>query len=173
VRPDGEEPPLHEVRRRREPDAEALTEDREPLRSLGAGSPLHRALRREARILLLGVDHTTNSSLHVAEAVAGLPYRDQLAETSRRTDDGGTESVTVNRVHCSSGFEAIAPIADREGIVRRGRIGDADVRLVDGGRLLAETVETLDSHPGLLLCEEPDCERCQYARRRLREDGRL
>lgn len=155
------------------PDAAALTEDHEPLRSLGVGSPLHRALTRGARILLLGVDHTTNSSLHVAEAVAGLPYRDQMAETYRLTDDGDSESVTVNQVHCSAGFNAVELLVEPAGIVSRGRIGEAEVRLLEGGRLLDLTVETLDSHPGLLLCEEPDCDRCQYARRRLHEEGRI
>jgi len=155
------------------PEADRLTSDHELSRSLGVGSPLHRALDDGAKILLLGVDHTTNSSLHVAEAVADLPYRDQRAETERLTADGERETVVVNRVHCSKGFEQIRPLAEQAGIVTRGRIGDAEARLIDGDRLLAVAQSAFDADPGFLLCNTPDCDRCQYARRRLDEEGML
>jgi len=155
------------------PEADELTRDHEPLRSLGVGSPLHRALKNGAKILLLGVDHTTNSSLHVAEAVADLPYRDQHAETELLTADGERETVTVNRVHCSDGFEQIRPVAELAGIVTRGRIGDARARLLEGDGLLAAAQSAFEADPGFLLCNVPDCDRCQYARQRLDDAGML
>jgi aminoglycoside 3-N-acetyltransferase len=154
-------------------DAERLTSDHELMRPLGVRSPLHRALEAGAKILLLGVDHTTNSSLHVAEAVAGLPYRDQTTETSRVTEDGGRESVVVNRVHCSAGFNKIGPVAERAGIVSRGLIGDAETQLIAGDGLLSVAMSAFEADPGFLLCNAPDCGRCQYARDRLDETGML
>ncbi|MCL7417754.1 MAG: AAC(3) family N-acetyltransferase [Halalkalicoccus sp.] len=152
------------------PDADALVADHEPSNSLGPESPLHRLLERDGRILLLGVDHTANSALHVAERLANVPYRDQVAMAETRID-GAVESVEVNRVHCSRGFDVVRPLADHAGIVARGRIGKADARLLNGDALLSLVVELLAADPGALLCAVPDCDRCQYARERLDESA--
>lgn len=149
------------------PDAASLTEDHEPLASIGPGSPIHRLIEADGKILLLGVGHTTNSALHVAERLAGLPYRDQLAETAIRRADGSTESVEVNRSHCSRGFDIAESIAKRVGLISYGCVGDATAQLVDGEPFLSLVVDVLEDYPGLLLCDVPDCERCAYARRRL------
>lgn len=147
-------------------DADRSVAEHELDNSLGPGSPIHRVVADGASILLIGVDHTANSTLHVAERLADLPYRDQTAETTRRTD-GGTETVTVNRVHCSRGFESAGAVAARLGLESVGTIGEARVRLVDGPELLSLAVGLLEEDPGFLLCDLPGCDRCAYARRRL------
>lgn len=152
----------------RGPDADHYAAGHNPGNSLGPRSPIHRVVADGASILLIGVDHTANSTLHVAERLAGLPYRDQTAETTRRTDTT-TETVEVNRAHCSRGFESAGAVASRLGLESIGAIGDATVRLVDGPELLSLVVDLLESDPGFLLCDLPDCERCAYARRRLAE----
>lgn len=150
------------------PNATSLVDDHDLRNSIGPGSPIHRLIdERCGAILLLGVDHTSNSTLHVAERLADLPYRDQLAETTIRRRDGSTETVEVNRVHCSRGFGVVGSVARRLGIRREGRVGDATARLLDGGTLLSLVVELLDEQPGLLLCDVPDCDRCAYGRRRI------
>ncbi|MFB6136404.1 MAG: aminoglycoside N(3)-acetyltransferase [Halobacteriaceae archaeon] len=146
------------------PDAAALVADHPLEESLGPGSPMHRLLDRGGSVLLLGVDHTRNSSVHVAEKLAGVPYRDQFAATRRATGDGGTETVTVNRVHCSEGFEKVAPLARRTGVERRGRVGEAPARLLDGPAFLDLVASALRDHPAFLFCDRPRCERCAYAR---------
>lgn len=148
------------------PDADSLVADHDPRNSIGPGSPIHRFIdERDADILLLGVDHTANSALHVAERLAGLPYRDQLAETTVRRRDGSAETVTVNRVHCSRGFDVVGSVARRLGVERTGYVGNATARLLDGGTLLSLVVGLLEERPGLLLCDVPDCDRCAYGRR--------
>lgn len=148
------------------PDAETLVADHDPANSLGPGSPLHRLLERNGRILLLGVDHTANSAIHVAERLADVPYRDQTAQTETRVD-GDVETVEVNRVHCSRGFEVVRPLAEQGDVVSRGQIGAAEARLLDGGGLLSLVVELLAADRGALLCSVPDCDRCRYAKERL------
>lgn len=148
------------------PHADALVAEHEPSNSVGPDSPLHRLLDPDGRILLLGVDHTANSAIHVAERLAGVPYRDQTATVETRARSS-VESVEVNRVHCSRGFEVVSPLARHAGIVSHGSIGDADARLLDGAALLSLTVELLDADPGALLCSLPGCDRCQYARERI------
>lgn len=152
------------------PDADSLVADHEPSNSLGPASPLHRLIERDGQILLLGVDHTANSAIHVAERLANVPYRDQVATTETRIE-GSVESVEVNRVHCSRGFEIVRPLAEHAGIVARGEIGAANARLLDGTALISLVVELLEADPGALLCSVPDCDRCRYARERLAESA--
>jgi aminoglycoside 3-N-acetyltransferase len=151
------------------PNAADLVSEHGPSNSLGPESPLHRLLDGGGSGLLLGVDHTANSAIHVAERLAAVPYRDQMAETTVLVD-GSRESVEVNRVHCSRGFEVVRPLAEHAGIVSRGLIGDAEARLLDGERLLSLVVELLEADPGALLCSVADCERCAYARSRLSDE---
>lgn len=146
------------------PDAEELVADHGYMESLGPDSPMGRLVAGGGKILLLGVDHTTNSTIHVAEKLAGVPYRDQTTEAAVRVD-GDREAVTANSAHCSLGFEKVVPILDHTDIVSRGRVGEADTRLIDGPAFLDRVTAVLQGHPGLLLCDDPDCERCGYARR--------
>lgn len=152
------------------PKAQSLLVDHDPANSLGPNSPLHRLLDPDGRILLLGVDHTTNSAIHVAERLTGAPYRDQVAKTETLIG-GERREVAVNKVHCSRGFEVVRPLAERAGIVSRGRIGDANARLLDGEALLSLVVELLEAEPGALLCSVPTCDRCRYARERIAQEA--
>lgn len=151
-------------------DARAYTEGHPLVESIGIDSPLHRMLADDCTIVLLGVDHTANSAIHVAEKVAGVPYRDQTRHVYVADPDDGARTVMTNAVHGSDGFDKFEPLARAAGIVRDGRLGEAPVQLLSGRRLLELAVEALERSPGLLLCDRPDCERCAYARRRIMED---
>ncbi|NGM70635.1 AAC(3) family N-acetyltransferase [Natronolimnobius sp. AArcel1] len=150
--------------------AELLTRDHELLNSLGPGSPMHRLLEDGGSILLLGVDHTSNSSVHIAERLADLPYRDQT-RTVTVADGDESRTVTTNAVHCSYGFDAVEVIARRAGLLTDGLIGEAHVQLMSGHALLSELVDALEIVPNLLLCADPGCGRCEYARERLAEEN--
>lgn len=152
------------------PDAGALLAEHDPMNSLGPGSPLHRLLNADGKILLVGVDQTANSALHVAERVANAPYRDQTA-TTESTVGGERTTVEVNRVHCSRGFEVVQPLFRCRGHLSEGHVGAARVTLLDGQRTIADTVDLLEADLGALLCSTPDCSRCQYARERIAEMG--
>ena len=38
-------------------------------------SPIGRVWERDGQVLLLGVDHTADSTVHLGECLAGVPYR--------------------------------------------------------------------------------------------------
>ena len=61
------------------PNAEAITADHERDFMLGEGSPLARLYELDACVLLLGVGHANNTSLHLAEYRSGVRGRDPLA----------------------------------------------------------------------------------------------
>ena len=135
--------------------------------SVGVDSPLHRMLADDCTVVLLGVDHTANSAIHVAEKLAGVPYRDQTRRVYVADATDGARDVTTNAVHGSDGFGKFEPLARAAGIVRDGRLGEASVQLLAGRALLELAVESLKHSPGLLLCDGPSCERCSYARKRI------
>jgi aminoglycoside 3-N-acetyltransferase len=56
-------------------DAPEITENHVLTPSLGEGSPLARVYERDGWVLLLGVDHNRNTSLHLAEVRADIPRR--------------------------------------------------------------------------------------------------
>jgi len=103
-------------------------------------------------VLLLGVDHTVNTSIHYAEKLAG---RRQFVRWA----------LTIDRiVECpgfpgdSSGFNAIAP--DLEKVTRRVEIGEGIVQAVPLDKLIEAVVNRIKENPLALLCQREDCERC-------------
>ncbi|WP_255171478.1 AAC(3) family N-acetyltransferase [Natrononativus amylolyticus] len=149
------------------PAATTLTTDHALERSLGADSPLHRLARRGGSILLVGVGHERNSTIHVAEALAELPYKTGTNRVLVRDGDGTVRTVETARVGCGKGFSALEPLADDAGVLRRGHIGRAPAQLMDGDAIIEAALEALEDDPGFLLCAEPDCWWCPEARERI------
>ena len=107
-------------------------------------------------VLLLGTDHTVNTSVHYAEKLAGRRQfmrwalmRDRVVECPGFPGD-------------SSGFQVIAPDLERD--TRCVQIGAAHVQAVPLMRLFEVVQSRLKKHPLDLLCQQADCERCQAIR---------
>lgn len=112
-------------------------------------------------ILLLGVDHTVNTSIHYAERLAG---RKQFVRWALLPD---------RIIECpgfpgdSAGFDILAP--DLLGDTRQVMIGQAVVRALPLRSLIKAVDARLKADPLALLCDRPDCERCNA----VRENARL
>ena len=77
----------------------------------GPGSPLWRLWERDAKVLLIGVDHRADSMIHVAEESLRLPYLDRTRVAQVVRPDGTLEEVVVRRPGCSAGFSKLdAPL---------------------------------------------------------------
>lgn len=110
------------------PQAAAIT-DEHPLEDIfGDGSPLGRLYDLGASVLLLGVGHDNNTSLHLAEARAGTAWREQGSPILR---DGQRVWATYReRVHDSDDFPAIAAGYEAAGgLLRPGRVGSGEATL--------------------------------------------
>ena len=107
-------------------------------------------------VLLLGVDHMVNTSIHYGEKLAGRMQFIRWALTPDRV------------VECpgfpgdSEGFNAIAP--DVEKYTRRAEIGGTLVQAVHVKSLLDVVVQRIRENPFAFLCGRPDCERCNAVR---------
>jgi aminoglycoside 3-N-acetyltransferase len=119
-------------------------------------APVGALADRQGWVLLLGVDHTSNTSIHHAEKIAG---RKQFTRWAM-TPDGVRECPGFPG--CSDGFDAITPYL--EGMARLVTIGQAVVQAVPLQDLIALTVGLIQQDPLALLCARSECERCDAVR---------
>jgi aminoglycoside 3-N-acetyltransferase len=118
--------------------------------------PIGALTEADGWVLLMGVDHTFNISIHNAEKLAGRKQFVRWAYTPRRI------------VEChgfpgdSSGFNVIAPYLIQ--VTRAVKVGDGFVQAIPLRDLLEIVTQRIKEDPLALLCQRADCERCQAVR---------
>ena len=141
--------------------------------AVGPGSPWHRLLQAGGRIVMLGARQDANTTLHLCEALAGVPYLDvtftpgQDFETAHYFDGrGGVRQFTLRQVPgCSRGFNKAEPFLREKGVIRDVLIVNAPTQILAAADLVEAMREKLQSDPGFLLCDNPDCGICPRRRR--------
>jgi aminoglycoside 3-N-acetyltransferase len=107
-------------------------------------------------VLLLGVNHTVNTSIHYAEKLAGRHQFVRWAFTKNR----------IVECHgfpgCSDGFEDIRP--DVEQFSRQVEVGDSFIEAIPLKQLLKVVETRIKNDPLALLCQRDECERCDTVR---------
>jgi aminoglycoside 3-N-acetyltransferase len=100
--------------------------------SLGEGSPLARIYERDGHVLLLGVGHDSNTSLHLAEYRAGGAGRAAVQQGAPILVDGERRWATFAELDVDADdFPRLgADFAQSTGLVRVGRVGAATARLM-------------------------------------------
>ena len=122
-------------------------------------APIRLLSEQDALVLLLGVDHTVNTSIHYAEELAGRKQFIRWALTS----DGVREC--PNFPGCSDGFEQASPYL--EDITQQTRIGEAQIRVIPLQAMIERLTDLIIADPLALLCKRSDCERCDAVRHSL------
>jgi aminoglycoside 3-N-acetyltransferase len=130
----------------------------------GPDSPAGRVHELDGQILLLGVSHSENTTLHVAEALAGVPY--SIAHPCVVEIDGAARTVMIRETdHCCRGFAIADDWLRARGLQREGKIGHAQARLFNARDLVAIACERLATDPLLFLCPaQRSCDECDAAR---------
>jgi aminoglycoside 3-N-acetyltransferase len=126
-------------------------------------APIRALQERDGWVLLLGVDHTVNTSIHYAERLAGRRTFTRWALTPKGVRE------CPGFPGCSAGFQAIAP--DLERYTRRVTIGDAAVQAVPLKMLFKVVLTRIKKDPLALLCQQADCERCNQVRKSVQAAG--
>ena len=114
------------------PAAEQIVSDHRLDHMLGESSPLGRIYGLDGDVLLLGVDHTSNTSLHLAEYRQPRPPRSHNG-AAVRTEGAvrGRTWVEWEDVDVDEGdFGALGPHLDGSGAVTLGLVGAARCRLM-------------------------------------------
>ncbi len=119
-------------------------------------APIGALADKNGWVVLIGVDHTVNTSIHYAEKLAGRKQFVRWALARRRI------------LQCpgfpgdSSGFNEIVNYLGNG--VETVTIGEARVQAVQLNNLIDRVKILIKSNPRALLCERRDCARCNAVR---------
>jgi len=120
-------------------------------------APIGNLLEQDGWVLLLGVDHTVNTSIHYAEKLAG---RKQFLRWAL-TPEGVREC--PGYPGCSDGFQAIA--SRLEGKAHETQVGGARITAVALADLIPTVQAAIAEDPLALLCDRAICPRCAAVRK--------
>jgi aminoglycoside 3-N-acetyltransferase len=110
-------------------------------------------------VLLLGVDHTSNTSIHYGEKAAG---RKQFIRWAL-TPEGIVEC--PGWPGCSDGFQALAPRL--EAARRTAQVGAGLIQAFPLGAVVEAVGQAIAEDGRALLCQRVDCGRCEAVRENL------
>jgi aminoglycoside N3'-acetyltransferase len=112
----------------RGPQAPAITADHPVEVPHGLDSPIGRAYELDAQVLLLGVGHDGNTTVHLAEYMAGVRYR-RPKHATILVDGRPTRRDYLEIDHCCERFALMDEWLDARGLQRRGAVGHGEARL--------------------------------------------
>jgi aminoglycoside 3-N-acetyltransferase len=120
----------------------------------GVDSPYERLCQVGGKILLLGCDHESNTSLHMVEELADLPYQmiPGFAEYAITGIDGQPVQIRA-RFHAWGTprcFNRIEPMLVASGAQFNGKVGNAEARLIDAAKTRDLVLEKLLEDPDYL-----------------------
>ena len=146
------------------PRADWVVQDGLPIPPHIPESPVGRVHELDGQILLLGVNHDSDTTIHLAELVASVPYR---VERYCTVLDAGVPRRVVygENDHCCKRFVMVDEWLREAGRQREGKVGNADSRLTRSRWVVDAVVSRLADEP-LLFLHDPaaGCEDCDEAR---------
>lgn len=130
----------------------------------GPESPVGQVHTLGGQVLLLGVTQSESTTLHLAEAIARVPYA--VSHPCVVEVDGIESTLMIAETdHCCTGFRLADDWLRARGLLREATIGRAHARLCEARDLVGVALEQLAVDPLVFLCA-PDrgCEECDAAR---------
>jgi aminoglycoside N3'-acetyltransferase len=150
------------------PQAAAITADPLPLPPHRLESPIGRVYELDGQILLLGVGHDANTTIHLAEVLARVPYGVPKYSTVFQ----GGRAVRIDHRendHCCQRFALADEWLRARDLQHEGRVGHAHARLVSSRDVVSVVREQLARDPLVFLHPpESGCAECDEARRSVR-----
>jgi aminoglycoside 3-N-acetyltransferase len=146
------------------PRAEEITSGPLPIPPHAPGSPVGKVHAIDGRVLLLGVGHDADTTLHLAELLAGVPYRVTNRITVLR--DGVPMRIDyVENDHCCQRFALADSWLRSAGLQSEGPVGSAPGRLFRSRDVVRLAEVRLRADPLLFLHPRGSgCEECDQAR---------
>ena len=146
------------------PRAQRVTADSLPLPPHTPESPVGRVHDLDGQVLLLGVGHDADTTLHLAELLGGVPYRVPKHITVLREGRPARVEYGEND-HCCERFALADGWLRARGLQREGRVGHALARLARSRDVVAVALERLAGDPLVFLHPaDAGCEECDEAR---------
>jgi len=148
--------------------APSIVADALPLPPHCLESPVGRVWELNGKVLLLGVGHDSDTTIHLAEVLARVPYGVSKHCTAMR-DGQPTRVDYLENDHCCRRFELADDWLRSRRLQNEGRVGNARARLIRSRDLVGVVRERLERDP-LIFLHAPDdnCAECDEARRSVR-----
>jgi aminoglycoside 3-N-acetyltransferase len=129
----------------------------------GLDSPIGRVYELDGQVLLLGAGHDSNTTLHLAENLAGVRYRRSKYLTVLR--NGQLTRYNYNEIdHCCENFNLTDRWLELRGQQRRGSVGHAEARLARSQDIVEAALPRLREHETVFLHPPGLCLECDEAR---------
>lgn len=127
-------------------------------------SPVGRVFDLGGQVLLLGVGHDANTTLHLAEVLASVPYGVPKHVTAL-VDRRPSRVEYLENDHCCQRFALADGWLRERGMQREGPVGNAIARLAASRDVVAVAREHLERDPLVFLHPtDAECEECDAAR---------
>jgi aminoglycoside N3'-acetyltransferase len=132
----------------------------------GLDSPVGRVYALDGQVLLLGVDHTSNTTIHLAESMAGVRYRRKKHVMLR--NEGQVVRFDYAEIdHCCQNFQQIEGWLEPENLQRKGTGGCAEARLARSHDIVEVVMRRLRANETAFLHPFGVDEECDDARESL------
>jgi len=128
----------------------------------GPDSPVGRVHDLDGSILLLGVGHDGNTTVHLAELLGGVRYRRKKELVA--IDGGQPVRISYEEIdHCCENFRLVDEWLEKRGVQKMGTVGHAEARLIGSRVLVAAVVEQLTRDPTVFLHPPGTDDQCDEA----------
>lgn len=146
------------------PRAAEIVADPLPLPPHRPESPVGRVHELDGQVLLLGVGHDANTTLHLAELIADVPYR--VPKHCMALRGGRPERIAyLENDHCCQRFALADQWLRERGLQAEGAVGNANARLARARDIVSVAVERIAADPLVFLHPpEAGCAECDEAR---------
>jgi aminoglycoside 3-N-acetyltransferase len=129
----------------------------------GLDSPIGRAYQLDAEVLLLGVGHDANTTVHLAENLARVRYKlPKYATVIREGQPVRHHYLEID--HCCTNFALLDSWLEARGHQHRGFVAGAPARLVAARDVVTAALEHLRENETVFLHPRGVCAECDQAR---------
>jgi aminoglycoside 3-N-acetyltransferase len=144
------------------PHAERITSDPLPVPPHRLESPVGRVHELDGVVLLLGINHDSDTTIHLAELLAGVPYR--VPNHITVVENGRAVRIEYGENdHCCQRFALADEWLRERRLQREGRVGNAHARLVRSRDVVSVVREQLARDLLIFLHPRGECEECDRA----------
>jgi aminoglycoside 3-N-acetyltransferase len=127
-------------------------------------SPVGRVYELDGQVLLLGVDHGSNTTIHLAENMADVRYR--RPSQAMIFQDGIPTLIEFGEIdHCCENFELAGQWLDEKGLQQCGKVGNATALLMRSRDIVEVVTNQLRANETIFLHPLGVDEQCDEARR--------
>jgi aminoglycoside 3-N-acetyltransferase len=113
----------------------------------------------DGKVLLLGVDHDADTTIHLGELVFGVPYSQPNHITV--LEEGRAKRIDYDENdHCCRNFNLVGDWLRVRGLQCEGTVGNARAMVARSRDIVSTVVEQLAEEPCRFLCARGTCDEC-------------